>query len=85
VWSLYLLARHSILNLQTVLRNAVWRDPQAWAGTFQDRSTNVDPPLIQSDIPPAGAEVAWADRMAEYMEFERSLRPPPPEPTGEDG
>jgi hypothetical protein len=84
-WYPYLLARHSILNLQTVLRNAVWFDPQAWAGTFQDRSTDLNPPLMQSDFPPAGAEVAWADRMAEYMEFERSLRPPPPEPTGEEG
>jgi hypothetical protein len=71
-WWLFpsLLARHSILNLQTVLSNAVWRNPQVWAGTFPDATA---PRLMRSIVPPAGAEVPWADRLAALHEVEPSL------------
>ncbi|MDH5823695.1 lipase family protein [Luteimonas sp. RD2P54] len=71
-WYVHELARHSLANLQTVLQHAMWLDPQAWSGTFQD---HVAPPrLMQSDIPPPGAQVPWADRARETLAFERSLR-----------
>jgi hypothetical protein len=71
-WYTHLIARHSILNLQTVLENAVWQTPQVWTGAFQDAT---DPPrLMQSEAPPAGAEVAWADKIAEIQQFEASIR-----------
>jgi hypothetical protein len=71
-WYPHELARHSILNLQTVLSNAVWRSPQVWAGTFPDAS---DKGLrqMQSIVPPAGADVGWADKFKEFQTFERSV------------
>ena len=66
----HLLSRHSILNLQTVLTHAVWNSPQTWTGTFQDHTDPAN--RMQSRVPPAGADVAWADRLAAYLQQERS-------------
>ena len=68
----HLLSRHSILNLQTVLSHAVWATPQVWTGTFQDASDPAN--QMQSSVPPAGADVPWADRLAAYMRQERNER-----------
>ena len=71
-WYPHMLARHSILNLQTVLQNAVWQNPQVWSGRFQDAT---DPPrLMQSDVPPGGMEVARVEKLRELQKFETSIR-----------
>lgn len=82
-WYPHELARHSVLNLQTVLENAVWQTPQVWVGTFQDAT---DPGrLMQSNAPPAGADAPWADRLREYQLFEASrLRTITPSNRGEE-
>ena len=85
-WWLYpsLLARHSILNLQTLLSHVVRQNPQVWTGTFPDAT---DPPRqMRSVVPPAGAEVQWADRLAALHDVEPSLPPArAPEPAGAGG
>ncbi|NZA27125.1 lipase family protein [Luteimonas sp. SJ-92] len=83
-WFVDELPRHSLANLQTVLQHALWLHPQVWSGVFQD---HVAPPrLMQSDVPPPGAQVAWAERAREALAFERSLRsaaaPGFPDPAG---
>ena len=83
-WVVHLDARHSILNLQTVLGHAVVREPQAWAGTFPDATYLPRHRLMQSFIPSGAAEAAWVEKMTEFMEFERSLQTAPPE-SGEGG
>jgi pimeloyl-ACP methyl ester carboxylesterase len=55
----HLLSRHSIVNMQTVLRHAVLLSPQVWTGTFPDFE---DPRrLMLSTVPPAPPRPAWAD------------------------
>jgi hypothetical protein len=70
-WALYLLQRHSILNLQIVLQNVVWRNPQVWVGTFQDAVTKSL--TMQSTVPPSGPDVCWIAKMKELEEFEQSI------------
>lgn len=71
-WFPHELSRHSIKNLNIVLGNALPENPQVWQGTFQDQ---VDASLtMQSDVPPAGADVQWADKAREVMALEQSLR-----------
>lgn len=49
------LPRHRILNLQQVLNNCVWLNPQIWVGTFRDavdhhyRMTSIAPPDVSKD------------------------------------
>lgn len=70
-WYPYLWPRHSLANLQTVLQNAVWLDPQAWVGTFPDA---IDPDLwMVSTIPPSGADVDWVAKMRELEHFEQAI------------
>lgn len=71
-WFPHELSRHSIVNLTTVLSNALPLSPQEWAGTFSDY---VEPSwTMVSTVPPSGPDVRWADRIGGYMAFERSLR-----------
>lgn len=71
-WYPHELSRHSIVNLTTVLGHALPLDPQQWAGTFADY---VDASFTMvSTLPPAGADVRWADRIGGYMAFESNLR-----------
>jgi len=71
-WYPHELSRHSIVNLTTVLGNALPLDPQQWSGLFPDY---VEPTrMMQSTIPPAGPDVPWADKMREHMAFEHALR-----------
>lgn len=71
-WYPHELSRHSIVNLTTVLSNALPLNPQQWVGTFPDY---VDPSwTMDSTAPPATAPVPWADKIGEHMAFERSLR-----------
>lgn len=70
-WFPHLLSRHSIVNLQTVLQHALWMRPQAWSGTFPDY---VDPQrLMLSEVPPAAAQVAWADHARAGLAAEQAL------------
>jgi len=79
-WYLYLLQRHSLANLQTVLENTVWLDPQVWVGTFPDA---VDPDLVMvSTIPPSGADVDWVAKMRELDHFEQAILEGAPVPAG---
>jgi hypothetical protein len=71
-WYPHLLARHAILNLQRLLVNAVWLNPQVWVGTFPDATDNGQR-MMQSTVPPAGADVAWADKFKEFQAFEQSV------------
>lgn len=60
-WFPHELSRHSIVNMQTVLTHALPEQPQVWVGTFQDY---VEPSwTMQSEAPPAGADVQWADKV----------------------
>jgi triacylglycerol lipase len=77
-WVVHPDARHSILNLQTVLGRAVVRAPQVWAGTFPDATYLPSHRLMQSFIPSSAAEAAWVEKMTEFMEFERTLQTAPP-------
>ncbi|HEX8109045.1 MAG TPA: lipase family protein [Kofleriaceae bacterium] len=52
-WYPHLLNRHRMLNLQTVLNNAVWRTPQIWIGYFPDA---VDPSVTMISVPPPVGE-----------------------------
>jgi triacylglycerol lipase len=53
-WYPHLLARHRLLNLQTVLSNAVWLTPQVWTGYFPDA---VNPSVQMISVrPPAASE-----------------------------
>lgn len=71
-WFPHELSRHSIVNLTTVLSNALPLNPQQWTGVFPDY---VEPSrMMQSTAPPAGADVRWVDKLREHMDFERSLR-----------
>lgn len=71
-WFPHELSRHSIVNLTTVLTNALPLDPQQWVGEFPDY---VDPSwTMASTVPPAAAPVRWADKIGQHMAFERSLR-----------
>jgi hypothetical protein len=71
-WLPHFLDKHALLNLQTVLQNAVIRNPQVWIGRFQD---SVNPSLtMQSDAPPVGADVCWIEKIREFQQFEQSLR-----------
>lgn len=73
-WFPHLLSRHSLVNLTTVLTNALPNDPQQWAGQFPDY---VDASLTMvSTFPPASADVQWADRMQQHMAFERNVTLP---------
>lgn len=67
-WFPHVLARHSILNLQTVLSHAVWQTPQYWAGHFEDASA--PPRLMKSTEPPAAAAVAWAEVARQHLQAE---------------
>lgn len=71
-WYPHELSRHSIVNLTTVLTNALPLSPQQWVGTFPDYM-NPDW-TMDSTVPPATAPVLWADKIGEHMAFERSLR-----------
>jgi hypothetical protein len=82
-WNPHLIARHSIMNLETMLNHAVWRSPQVWAGTFTDAT---DPPRLMESHVPTGADVAWVDQLAGIRDLEASLRPAsPPEPAVAEG
>ena len=71
-WFPHELSRHSIVNLTTVLTNALPLDPQQWVGTFPDY---VDPAwTMESLVPPAGTDVRWVEKLREHMDYERSLR-----------
>lgn len=66
-WYPHVFSRHSILNLQKVLQHAVWRDPQVWAGTFQDP---VAPSReIKSTVPPSGVDVRWVEVVSELQKM----------------
>lgn len=71
-WYPHELARHSILNLQTVLGHAVWQNPQVWVGTFQDATDSAN--TMQSDVPPSAADIAWVEKAGEFGRFEAALR-----------
>lgn len=51
-WYPHLLARHALLNLQTVLSNAVWLNPQIWTGYF---TNSVDPTSLMISVTPPSA------------------------------
>lgn len=71
-WFPHELSRHSLVNLTTVLSNALTRTPQQWAGKFADF---VEPDwTMLSTLPPGGGTVDWAGKIGEQMQFERSLR-----------
>jgi triacylglycerol lipase len=70
-WFLYLLARHSLSNLQTVLQHAVWLNPQVWVGTFIDASGSGLP--MASTVPPSAADVPWIDKLNELNKFEQNI------------
>lgn len=71
-WFPHELSRHSIVNLTTVLTNALPLTPQQWVGEFPDY---VEPTrMMQSMVPPTSAPVRWVEKVREQMEFERSLR-----------
>lgn len=71
-WFVHELSRHSIVNMQTVLTHALFEQPQVWVGTFAD---DVQPDLtMQSDVPPAGNDVPWADRVRAFVAAEEAAR-----------
>jgi triacylglycerol lipase len=70
-WIVHLLPRHSLLNLTTVLRHAVYLNPQVWQGTFQD-ATDPGRQMISTGIPTANVD--WAERLDELRQFENSVR-----------
>ncbi|KAF1707087.1 lipase family protein [Pseudoxanthomonas sacheonensis] len=71
-WFPHELSRHSIVNLTTVLSNALPLNPQQWAGEFPDY---VDANwTMESTVPPATAPVRWVEKIGQHMAFERSLR-----------
>jgi triacylglycerol lipase len=67
----YQVARHSLLNLQVVLKHAVWVDPQVWVGTFADR-TDASLEML-STVPPSGPDVDWSVKMRELDQFEQTI------------
>ncbi|MGO1073316.1 lipase family protein [Lysobacter sp. CA199] len=70
-WFPHLLSRHSLVNLTTVLSNALPLTPQQWAGTFTDY---VDQSLtMRSTYPPTGSDVNWSDRVQAQMAFEETV------------
>lgn len=71
-WYPHILSRHSIVNLTTVLSNALPLRPQQWVGTFPDF---VDTSMTMvSTVPPSGIDIPWADRVGGYMAAESALR-----------
>jgi triacylglycerol lipase len=79
-WYPYLWQRHSLANLQTVLENAVWQNPQVWVSTFPDA---FDPNLqMSSVIPPGGPDVDWVAKMQELENFEQAILEGAPVPAG---
>jgi len=71
-WYPHIISRHSIVNLQTVLENALPNQPQVWVGQFQDY---VEKSLtMQSEQPPGGADAAWADKAHQTMLDEKAIR-----------
>jgi hypothetical protein len=75
-WFPHELSRHSIVNLTTVLANALPLNPQQWSGTFPDY---VEPSwTMLSTPPPTTAPVRWVEKMREHMAYERALRHPAP-------
>ena len=71
-WFPHELSRHSIVNLTTVLGNALPLDPQQWVGQFPDY---VDTSwTMASTVSPATAPVRWVEKIGQHMTFERSLR-----------
>ena len=70
-WFPHLLSRHSLVNLTTVLTNALPATPQQWAGTFPDY-VDASLTMISTD-PPASADVRWADQAQAQMAFENNL------------
>jgi hypothetical protein len=71
-WFPHELSRHSIVNLTTVLSNALPLNPQQWVGGFPDY---IDPKrTMKSTLPPATAPVRWVEKIGQHMAFEHSLR-----------
>jgi triacylglycerol lipase len=75
-WYPHLLVRHSILNLQTVLGNAVWRIPQIWTGFFADAA---NPSItVISVTPPAGDRASLVEALRDVKQRERAEAAAPP-------
>jgi triacylglycerol lipase len=73
-WYPHELARHALLNLQVVLGNAVWLNPQVWTGIFKDRSDPSQPPRdMASTVPPSGPDVRWSQKTLEVVQYEQSI------------
>lgn len=70
-WYPHLLVRHSILNLQTVLSNAVWRIPQIWTGYFADAG---NPSITMISVrPPAGESSGIVEALSEVKRREHTV------------
>jgi triacylglycerol lipase len=70
-WYPHELSRHALLNLQIVLQNAVWRNPQIWTGTFPDMTNPSQ--LMVSTVPPSGPDVHWSQKTLEFVQLEQTL------------
>lgn len=70
-WYPHELPRHALLNLQVVLQNAVWRNPQIWTGAFPDL-TNPSEWMV-STVPPSGPDVHWSQKTLEFVQYEQTL------------
>jgi hypothetical protein len=72
-WYPHLLVRHSILNLQFVLGQAVWLNPQIWTGYFADRGDSSI--LMISVAPPAGERAGIVKALTEVKQRELAASP----------
>jgi len=71
-WFVHELSLHSIVNMQTVPTHALFEQPQVWVGTLAD---DMQPDLtMQSEVPSAGNDVPWADRVRAFAAAEKAAR-----------
>lgn len=75
-WYPHLEERHSILNLQKVLSNAVWLDPQIWVGYFADAS---NPAILMISVTPptTGARPQIVKALSDVKQRELAAHPQP--------
>lgn len=58
-WVPHPISRHSMLNYQVVIRNAVYSNPQQWFGEFADQSSPDSTLTMISDAPQTGEVPEW--------------------------
>lgn len=71
-WDYNPLSEHSMLNLQTVLSNCLWLNPQVWVGKFADAvDTNYQ---MCSTAPPTVSKDEWIAKLKELHDLRLSMQ-----------